>query len=100
MNSRNFVNQLYLKMEVKKNLIMLLALQIREFVDISSSDSENKELLENKRRKVFKITNYVETIVPVLISREFKLISDSKKKNNFCFIHFLFSIFVLLNLVL
>ncbi|XP_024882531.1 protein ANTAGONIST OF LIKE HETEROCHROMATIN PROTEIN 1-like isoform X1 [Temnothorax curvispinosus] len=61
----------------RRDLVTIIALQIRELVETSSSDSDNDELeilekMLNKRRKVSRVQNYVETVVPGLTSQDFK----------------------------
>jgi len=67
-------------MENRKESITILALYIRELICSSSSDDDiekfiilkNKDKRINKKRKVPRIRNYVETIVPELTSQDFK----------------------------
>lgn len=63
-------------------LALLIKNRIRKLADVaSSSDSENENfvILENilrERRKIYRIPNYVETIVPALTNQDFiRLIS-------------------------
>ncbi|XP_071579491.1 putative nuclease HARBI1 [Temnothorax nylanderi] len=62
----------------REQLLLLLALQIREQIaDISSSDSDNEEFatLETvlrTRRKIPRVPYYVETIVPTMTNQDFK----------------------------
>lgn len=61
----------------RRDLVTIIALQIRELVDTSSSDSDNDELeilekMLNKRRKVSRVQNYIEIVVPELTSQDFK----------------------------
>jgi len=67
-------------MENRKESITILALYIRELICSSSSDNDieefiilkNKDKRINKKRKVSRIRNYVETIVSELTSQDFK----------------------------
>ena len=59
--------------------ILTLQVQDLQVQDVSSSDSENEDftILENctlnkKKRKVARVTDYMETIVPALTKQDFK----------------------------
>ena len=61
----------------KRISAIVLTSQIQQLADMSSSDSNEEEfsIVENmfkKRMKVHRITNYVETILPMLTNLEFK----------------------------
>lgn len=59
----------------RQNLLTAVALITQELIDSSSSsESDNEELERNiiQRRKVPRMENYVETIVPMLTNHEFK----------------------------
>jgi len=67
-------------MENRKESITILALYIQELICLSSSDNDieefiilkNKDKRINKKRKISRIRNYVEIIVPELTSQDFK----------------------------
>jgi len=68
-------------MENQKESITILAFYIWELICSSSSDNDIEELIIlknkdkriNKKSKVSRIRNYVETIVPELTSQDFKV---------------------------
>lgn len=60
-----------------KEVLITLVLEVQDLVNASSSDSDEEEVvilqhIANKKRKVARVPNYVETIVPVLRSEDFK----------------------------
>lgn len=61
----------------KRKILTVLALILQEINESSSSESDDEELdmlerMVNKRRKVSRVRNYVEEIVPALTDEEFK----------------------------
>jgi hypothetical protein len=66
-------------MENREKILLTVALTVQELIDSSSSESDD-ELLKylerninsNPRRRVQRIDNYVEEIVPLLTKEEFK----------------------------
>lgn len=61
----------------KRKILTVLALILQETNESSSSESDDEELdmlerMVNKRRKVSRVRNYVEEIVPALTDEEFK----------------------------
>lgn len=62
----------------RQTLLTAVALIAQELIDSSSSsesDNEELEILQrnvNQRRKVPRIQNYMETIVPMLTNQQFK----------------------------
>lgn len=62
----------------KRKILTVLALILQEINESSSSESDDEELdmlerMVNKRRKVSRVRNYVEKIVPALTDEEFKV---------------------------
>jgi len=52
---------------IRRNVILTgIALIVRKLLDSPSSESDDKELQINKRRKVSRVQNYVEEILPAL----------------------------------
>ncbi|XP_018393379.1 PREDICTED: putative nuclease HARBI1 [Cyphomyrmex costatus] len=67
-----------MELQARRDLVIILALEIREYLeDVSSTDSDIDEVLGNidkfnKRRKIPRVHNYVEMIVPALTGQDFK----------------------------
>lgn len=60
-----------------KDVIIPLLLEVRDLINASSSDSDEEEVamlqnIVNKRRKIARVENYVEIIVPALTIEDFK----------------------------